>query len=173
MAIGDVLQILPSGLAGFAPPPAPAGSPIFFTRSGVALAAAVPLNIDLDLSLLGFNDTAVIIEARVIETTKNGTAHLTDSAVMPAICVWNNKNNAVSLGASAFGGATGNPFNSQPQMLTVYPETSDANLRSGGFQPLGATWSAPGGSIARLIVTNPGPVDGDVIVYFAVYKKVA
>lgn len=169
--IGDVLQILPSGLAGFAPPAAPAGQPVFFTMSGTALAGGVALNLDVDLT--AYLDSIVLIEARVLAATKTGTAHMTDGASAFADGVFDNKNSVVSLGTVSAGGYA-NPMQSTPQMITIHPSTCDPNLRSGGFAPWTATWLAPGGAIARLTIVNSNALNnGPCTVFFTLYKFAA
>ncbi len=174
MTVGDVLQILPSGLAGYAPAPAPAGAPTFLSVTHTCLAGAPgpAVNFDFDFSALQL-DGAFYVRTRIVGTTKGGTAHLTGAVGIPAEMCLETRNGVVQLQASATGGYK-NIFQPNPDEIPVAPAGNDPTLASGGFANMSAAWSFPGGGIARMIVQNQNAVnDADVKVTLEIFQKAA
>ena len=172
MAIGDVLQIVAPGVAAFAAAPGSA-TPALYTFTGVAPAGGAGTAV-FDLDLVGFPDNVVLLEARVLCTTKAGTAALVASAFVMSEAVVRVIAGVATFGTAAAGGAA-NPMPAQNNEMTVHPQTTDGGLQSGGGAAINAVWSVVGATaIARLTVTNGNAANAaDVVAYVWLWRKAA
>lgn len=159
MAIGDVLQILPSGLAGFAPAPPPAGAdPFAFiqTLTDNLIPQSTIKNYDFDLSGAAFTNKIIRLKARAYGTSKDtggvGGPNLTASTYVVSDVVVENKNGAITFVSPAAGGAN-NPMPAINNEMTLEPQACDGALQSGGGAPPNLNWGISGTN-ARLTLTT-------------------
>lgn len=164
MTVGDVLQILPSGLAGFAPAPGGAPDPFAFlsTTTDNLVASSAVRNYDFDLSLAAFTNSEIRLRARGYGTTKDtggvAGANLTASAYVVTDAVYENKNGTVTLVSAAAGGAA-NPMPAINNEMTLEPQACDGGLQSGGGSPPNLAWTLTAGTTARLQLTATNNVN--------------
>lgn len=172
MAVGDVLQILGSGLAGYAAAPSPAGAPTYLAINHTCPKGSpgAATTFDFDFSFLP--DASFYVRTRILGTTKGGTAHVIGATGIPTEMVIETRNSVVQLQAAAVGGFK-NIF--QPgDEIPVAPFGNDSSLQSAGFANMSAAWTFPGAGIARMTITNQNAAnDADVTVFLEIFKKAA
>jgi len=172
MAIGDVLTILPSGLAGFAAPAAPSGLPTYLSITHTCPAGSPGAATTFDFDFAAYVDAILDVDARILATTKGGTAHLTGAVDFGSILAIEVRNGVAQLGAAASGGYKA-IFQVSPDSIPILVGVNDTALLSGGFANMSAAWTFPGAGIARMTVTNQNATNSaDVTVFLRVIVKV-
>lgn len=150
----------------------PSGGP---TYVDVTHDIAPGATVNFDVDLVAYPDSLVLIETRILATTKAGTANLTGVACIFDDGVFERKGAGASLALVA-GGGNYNPMNSAPEMLKIHPQACDVDLVSGGFAPMNSSIAAVGGAstVVRLQVTNQNAANtANVTAKFTLWIKAA
>jgi hypothetical protein len=165
MAVGDVLTILPSGLAGFvapAAPPPPANSPTYLAVTHMCPAthggAVVPVAFDFDFA--GFPNAAIDIEAKILGATKGGTANVIGAIDAGALDAVETRNGVVQQMQPAAGGFVAIFQVAGTAAFKVFG--NDASLVSGGGAPMSIAITYPGLGIVRFTCTNQNTGVNDI-----------
>jgi hypothetical protein len=155
--VGDVLQILPSGLAGYAASPGGADPFEFVTTiTDNLVPTSAVRNYDFDLSGAAFTNSEIRLKARGYATTKDTGgvpgANVTACAHVVTDAIYQNTAGAVSFVTAAAGGAA-NPMPAVNNEMTLEPQTCGSGLQSGGGSPPNLAWTLVLGTTARLQLT--------------------
>src|SRR5262249_26786538 len=140
-----------------------------FKQQDVVVAANAFTNVDFDMS--AFLDNAFLVEARVIGATKNGGAHMTDSAYAASFAMVNNKKGTLTFGSQSLGLPVipNNPMQTADSHTPVRePMTTDAGLQGGGGQPWQADAQLPGGTTLRVRVNSSAPINCPARVFLTI-----
>lgn len=173
MAVGDVLQVLPSGLAGYAPAPAPSGLPTYLSVTHTCPKGSPGAATSFDFDFAPHVDAILDVDARILATTKGATANLIGAVDFGSILAIEVRNSVAQLGAAAIGGYKA-IFQVNPDAIPILVGVNDSALLSAGFVNMSAAWTFPGAGIARMTVTNQNAVnDADVTVFLRVIVKLA